>query len=398
VSSDGDCIDNAGNSDSSATFSPIKIDKTAPVISSSATNADASAYVAGTWTNQSVTVSFTCADTGSVQSGIATDTVGDDDDTLTAETSNGSVSSDGDCIDNAGNADSSATFSPIEIDKTAPVISSSATNADASAYVAGTWTNQSVTVSFTCADTGSVQSGIATDTVGDDDDTLTAETSNGSVSSDGDCIDNAGNADSSATFSPIEIDKTAPVISSSATNADASAYVAGTWTNQSVTVSFTCADTGSVQSGIATDTVGDDDDTLTAETSNGSVSSDGDCIDNAGNSDSSATFSPIKIDKTAPVISSSATNADASAYVAGTWTNQSVTVSFTCADTGSVQSGIATDTVGDDDDTQTAETSNGSVSSDGDCIDNAGNSDSSATFSPIKIDKTAPVISGSATN
>ena len=100
----------------------MKIDKTAPVISSSAANADASPYVAGTWTNQSVTVSFTCADTGAVQSGIDDDTVADDNHTLTAETSNGSVSSDGDCIDKAGNADSSETFGPVKIDKTAPVI------------------------------------------------------------------------------------------------------------------------------------------------------------------------------------------------------------------------------------------------------------------------------------
>ena len=62
--------------------------------------------------------------------------------------------------------------------------------------------------------------------------------------------------------------------------------------------------------------------------------------DTAGDGNAQTTGDEVLVDKTAPVIAGSAANADASPYVAGTWTNQSVTVSFTCADTGSVQSGI----------------------------------------------------------
>jgi hypothetical protein len=44
----------------------------------------------------------------------------------------------------------------------------------------------------------------------------------------------------------------------------------------------------------------------------------------------------IKLDKTAPNITASATKADGTAYTAGSWTNQNVTVSFTPPSGGSV--------------------------------------------------------------
>src|SRR5439155_877560 len=166
--------------------------------------------------------------------------------------------------------------------------------------------------------------------------------------------------------------------------ADNSAYSAGTWTNQNVTVAYSCSDGGSVASGVASTSA---DDSFSSETAGANAT--GSCSDNAGNSDS-VTFGPIKIDKTKPTVTASAKKADNSAYSAGTWTNQNVTVSFNCADTGSVQSAIKTDTVAGA--TQSAETSNGSVTNTGVCADNAGNSADPNTFSPIKIDKTNPVI------
>ena len=95
------------------------------------------------------------------------------------------------------------------------------------------------------------------------------------------------------------------------------------------------------------------------------------------------------VDNTKPLISASATKADTSAYVANTWTNQDVTVSFSCADTGAVQSGLGANTVGGGG-TQSAETSTGSFTNTGACADNAGNAADANTFSPIKVDKTAP--------
>jgi hypothetical protein len=385
-------IDNLGNDSGYTSAFEFVLDTAKPVISTSAHNADSSAYVAGTWTHQSVTVSFSCADGSG--SGLATNTTAGDGGTLSSETSSGSFTSLGShCVDNAGNAAVTNIFSPIKIDKTAPVISASAHNADSSAYVAGTWTHQSVTVSFSCAEAGSVQSGIATNLTGSDGGTQSAETSAGGFSSPANhCVDAAGNEANPNTFGLIKIDKTAPVISASAHNADSSAYVADTWTHQSVTVSFSCAEAGLVQSGIATDQTGTDGGTQSAETSAGTFSSLGSqCVDNAGNAAVTNTFSPIKVDKTAPVISASAHNGDSSAYVAGTWTHQDVTVSFSCSESGG--SGFATNTTAGDGGTLSSETSSGSFTSLGShCVDNAGNAAVDNTFSPIKIDKTAPVI------
>src|SRR5439155_845691 len=147
--------------------------------------------------------------------------------------------------------------------------------------------------------------------------------------------------------------------------ADNSAYSAGTWTNQNVTVAYSCSDGGSVASGVASTSA---DDSFSSETAGANAT--GSCSDNAGNSDS-ATFGPVKIDKTKPTITASAKKADNSAYSAGDWTNQNVTVSYSCSEAGGIQSGILTNTVAGD--TRSAETSNGSVANSGVCTDRAGN-------------------------
>ena len=51
---------------------------------------------------------------------------------------------------------------------------------------------------------------------------------------------------------PVDVDTTSPVVSTTATKGGTTPYGAGTWTNQTVTVAFTCADAGAVQSGLAT--------------------------------------------------------------------------------------------------------------------------------------------------
>lgn len=92
--------------------------------------------------------------------------------------------------------------------------------------------------------------------------------------------------------SSLACDITPPTITASGTKADGTPYTAGTWTNQNVTVHFTCSDAGS---GIATcpaDQVISPDGTFTAQ---------GTARDNAGNT-ASASFGPIKIDKTAPSV------------------------------------------------------------------------------------------------
>lgn len=70
----------------------------------------------------------------------------------------------------------------------------------------------------------------------------------------------------------------------------------------------------------------------------GAFTKDGTATDNTGFF-SSTNFGPIQIDKTAPSISATATKADATAYTAGSWSNQDITVSYTCSENGSELAG-----------------------------------------------------------
>ena len=157
------------------------------------------------------------------------------------------------------------------------------------------------------------------------------------------------------------------------------AYTAGDWTNQSVRVTFACADTGG--SGLTSGS-GNNVQNFTTETSASgtTATSGGTCADNAGNTATASTFGPIKIDQTNPTIDGSASPA---ANGAG-WNNTDVTVSFDCADTLSdVASCPADVTLSSDGADQSVTRS---------ATDNAGNS-ASATVGNIDIDKTRPNVS-----
>ncbi|HVE69692.1 MAG TPA: PxKF domain-containing protein [Solirubrobacteraceae bacterium] len=376
VTSSGTCVDAAGNqaAPSSLTFSPIKIDKTKPVIT-----ADTNGYTAGSWANSNVTVSFSCADSGSVQSGLAP---GDDSvaggatvsaDTSQAGTDVGSTST---CTDLAGNVADPASVN-VRIDTTRPTISSSAVKLDgagqpAGTYTAGTWTNRDVEVTFACNDTGSGTTSLLTGDVVDTDG------SDHVVASGGTCEDAAGNEASPtpAQFGPIKIDTTKPVI-----EADTAGYTSGEWTNQSVSVSFTCADEdGPVQSGFATDgnAVGGDT-TLTGETTSAGtdVPASGTCTDQAGNAADPVSVN-VKIDTTDPTI-----DGDAAPDANGMgWNNEDVTVTFTCDDplSGLVSLCQGPVTLSDEGRGQAvSETAK----------DKAGN-EASDTVGPINIDRTDP--------
>lgn len=94
----------------------IGLDTVKPVITGSA-----GAYVQGTWTNQDVVVSFTCADDqGAANSGVATDTVAGE--TATTSGAGQSITNTGECVDNAGNVADAATVGDIDIDKIAPTV------------------------------------------------------------------------------------------------------------------------------------------------------------------------------------------------------------------------------------------------------------------------------------
>ncbi len=90
-------------------------------------------------------------------------------------------------------------------------------------------------------------------------------------------------------------DTTPPTITTIAKKDDNTPYNAGTWTNQTVTIHFTCTDTGTGIASCPADQTFNTDGIFTAN---------GTATDHANNSGSTS-FGPIKIDKTAPTLASS---------------------------------------------------------------------------------------------
>ncbi len=105
-------------------------------------------------------------------------------------------------------------------------------------------------------------------------------------------------------------------------------------------------------------------------------------MDLAGNKETPISQS-FSIDKTLPVIQANATNADGTSYTAGTWTNQTVTVHFTCTD---VTSGIALCPAD-----QVFSIGGVTPSVPGTATDNAGNS-ATTSFGPVQINKSFAIL------
>src|SRR2546430_13926741 len=108
-------------------------------------------------------------------------------------------------------------------------------------------------------DAGTIKSGVDSCTTGSG---VTVEPSGTDVS--GTCTDKAGNTSTIAKVT-VKIDKTKPVITGGRTPA----ANGNGWNNTDVTVNFTCTETGTVESGLETNTVAGQ--TLTAEVLNASV-------------------------------------------------------------------------------------------------------------------------------
>jgi hypothetical protein len=147
------------------------------------------------------------------------------------------------------------------------------------------------------------------------------------------------------------------------------------WNNTDVTVSWSVTDGESAISS----TSGCGAVVLTSETAGTTLTCT--ATSEGGTSSESVT---VKIDKTKPEI----TGSRAPEANGNGWNNTDVEVSFVCADTGDVQSGIATDTVAGA--TVSDEGAGQSVTNTGSCVDAAGNEADPATVSGINIDKTAP--------
>ncbi|NKE56909.1 hypothetical protein FXN61_08690 [Lentzea sp. PSKA42] len=331
----------------------VKRDTATPSIS---TNRAPAANAHG-WNNTDVTVGFTCSDALSqIKScpGAAT---------VTGEGVNQSVAAA--AIDNADNAQST-TVGGINIDKTAPTLTTSTKMADGTPYVPGTWTNQKVVAVFDCADTLSQVATCSTETF------LNGEGADQSASSWG--KDFAGNT-GTASVTNIDIDKTAPVTSATAPQT--------AWNNTDVTVAFSASDAlsgvretrykvngGAVQTG--------DELTLNAQ---GTYAVEYWSTDNAGNTESTKTVT-VNIDKTPPTI----THTQSPAANANGWHNGAVTVTFTCGDSGG--SGVAS--CGPN---QTISTEGANQAITGTVTDNAGNEASDPAT--VSIDTTIPTITPS---
>jgi hypothetical protein len=281
----------------------VWIDSGAPSLTAAATtDSGTTPYVAGTTTNKDVTVTFTCTDGNSgvgtltYSSASTTTSTGTNPLSVTVTSAGTDQSVTGVCTDAAGNR-TSVTFDKIDITRTSPTITVSATTAGGTPYTAGVWVHRTVTVTFSCtpisADnqivsiTGPVQ--------------VDGPTENQTVT--GTCTDRVGNS-ATITFGTashaIDIDHTLPIATATATTTDNNGatvpYVAGTWTNHNVVVTFHCTDGGANQSGVASV---DPPATVSAEGTTHGVQ--GACTDVAGNhANPPALFGPILIDKTPP--------------------------------------------------------------------------------------------------
>ena len=334
--------DNAGNVSAQSNTVTVKIDKTPPTITAAATTSPTAAG----WYNANVTIHFTCTDGTSGIVSCPADQVLTASGTSTAQTA----------TDNAGNVSAASNTVAVKIDKTIPTISAAIT-----AGTLGTngWYKSDVTVHFTCTDGGS---GIASCPA---DQVLSAE--GASVSSTAQtAIDNAGNVSAPSNVITVKIDKTLPTIVAAGTPAPTAAG----WNNTNVTVHFTCADSGSGIASCPADQILTASGTSTAQT----------VTDNAGNVSAASNVITVKIDKTAPSASASATPAPN----ANGWNNTDVTVNFIGTDVGS---GIASCTA-----PVILSTEGPGQSASGTCEDNAGNVSNTASANNINIDKTEPVI------
>ena len=340
--------DRAGN-DVTAQSRKVNIDTTAPL-----TVADA----ADKWNNVAVTVNLSASDNGS---GVKTTTYqldgGDEQTGSSVE-----IADEGEhtlkfwSADRAGNVEDAKTVR-VKIDKTNPTITHRFLEA-AEDTIAGEhngWFDRDVRIDFECADDAA---GIAS--CGPDRD-ITTEGQNQDVS--GTAVDNAGNtATDPATAS---IDKTAPSITGAASP---DANDAG-WRSSDVTVAFTCADALSgIETCPAPVTVGE----------GANQEAQGTAKDNAGNT-RTATVGDIDVDKTRPALTGTP---DREPNEHG-WYDEDVTVDWTCEDALSGLAGSCPEPS-----TVTGEAANLSASAS--IADKAGN-ERTATVSPIRIDRTAPV-------
>lgn len=254
---------------------------------------------------------------------------------------------------------------------TPPTITASAST-PMGAY-AGGWTNQNVTVTFSCASDPSfgptaISSCTAPVVVPDEGSAIVIS---------GSGVDIAGTM-VSMTVGPIKIDKTAPTIAVAATLPGGSAYTYGAWTTQDVKLTYSCADPGTASSGVASCPAATTISTTQAATT---VTA----IDTAGNT-ASAAIGAINIDRTPPTITATATALGAP-YTGAAPASPPIVVTFTCGTDGAPVTCPA----------PIIYATAGTYTATGTAIDSAGNT-ATTSFGPFTVLPTQPstltIISG----
>ena len=317
-----------------------------PVVSATAVSGGV-AYTPGTWTNQSVLVTFTCTpSTGSPSTREVT---------VSSEGANQTVTTT--CTDTAGNS-ANGSFSGIDIDLTPPVVTASAT-VNGQPYASGTPTNLPVTVTFTCTD---ALSGVAQAPA-----PVVIQPPATGQSVTGKCTDKAGNV-GTATFGGITIVGSAPTMSATYSNG----YKTGSWSAASVTVTFTCTPASGLSVASLTPPV-----TLSTQGYNQFVT--GSCTDSAGNT-AQLNAGPINIETSPPQLI-----AEPAPPTSSGWYNAPVTLTWLCSDVVAAVSNPITRTVSTQGANQVVTVT---------CSNLAGTSITGSQT--VSIDLTPPAISGKA--
>ncbi len=369
LSSTATCTDRAGNT-VAKTVDGIKIDRTVPT-----TTADVPQPLDSGWYAGAVQVTLTGHDELSGVAGTYYTVDGGQPQAYTGAfpfAMKGAHTISYWSADTAGNTEDATNSIELKIDGNAP----STTVVNPISPATGWFVTSGIPVAFHATD---AESGIAATYYridGGDPQTygepFTADLSTGSHTIDYWSVDLAGNVEADHT-TRVNVDTVPPVITGSRSPAPNSHG----WNNTDVTVTFTCTDADSGLDGIAG--CGPNT-TVTSQGAGQSVS--GDTQDVAGN-ESSTTVSGISIDKTPPILTGAATT---SANGAG-WYNGDVTIAWT-GDDGLSGIDVATQPA---DSIITGEGS--ALGASASISDNAGNT-TSASVSGIKIDRTAPVVTG----
>lgn len=355
--------DSNGNSESSTAHSlTLHIDGTPPTISLQSVTTGTTSYVSGRWVNTPVTATFACTD---ATSGPVSPSV-----SQTASSEGGNQTLSGQCKDVAGNLSSVLSVNPVNIDLTPPTLTQSLSPASPASTG---WYNNSTgapTVTYpTCSD---ALSGLATSCPGPY--TFPEGKNTGHTVA---VTDNAGNT-TTLTAGPVNVDLTAPTVSCQQPD--------GQWHATDVTLTCTASDTGSGFASGTTESISVGTTVPSGtETANASTNPTQAC-DLAGNCTPIPSINGNKVDKKAPTFAAPTATANGAPYTAGSWTNQSVTVSFSCADAGA---GVAANNPAPASQSFTQDGGNQQASST--CADAVGNS-ASTSFGPIRIDKTKPTI------